>query len=466
MRGERGQILLMVLAVMVLGSVIVGSLLAFLDISLRVTIRAEENLNSYYAAEAGMDAVIADLFQGEDLFAAGYPPDESLLQDDGSGNYSLEGSVHGYTVNITIAPPANPLITHTETYDFSDAPPGSKAWYVDSDDEPPETNRLVNKLEELTEGEYAQISTSDDQRFTSPDPGRNDESSIKLEFVIDEEIGPCSVAEIKMLWEGYPGTNYDVTLWAWNRATESWNNKAHVYCPSGVDTEIEAVISSDVTDYISGDGHIIFCAQNRYSSYNYYYTVGRTITTDYVRLEITYKPPGLYLDPGLVFWMQDIPPGGSASCSFDFDLLTGMNVEINWVLFPDAPAGVCTWELSLEKDGDLIDPPGETGTGSPAVLEAFDLDAGNYKANFWVQNNDSTKSLYTVPFSARRACFPDYTWLEVTPGYQEYIITSTAKDDDGTEIVKITCYAIRTPGPSGWWQKQAVEIIAWKIEWK
>lgn len=467
MRGERGQILLMVLAVMVIGSVVVGSLLAFLDISLRVTVRAEENLNAYYAAEAGMDAVIADLFQGEDLFAAGYPPAESLLQDDGSGNYSLKESVHGYTVNITLAPPANPLITHTETHDFIDAPPGSKAWYVDSDDEPPETNRPVNKLEELTEGEYAQISTSDDQRYTSPDPGRYDESSIKLEFVLGEEISLASVTEIKMLWEGYPGTDYYVTLWAWNRNTESWNNKAHVYCPSGEDTEIEAVISSDIMDYISGDGHIIFCAQNRYSSSNYYYTVGRTITTDYVRCEITYKPPDLHLDPGIVFRIHDIPPGGSASCSFDFDLLTGMNATINWVLIPNSPAGVCTWELSLEKDGYLIDPPGKvTGTGSPAVLQASDLNAGNYKANFWVQNNHASKSLYTMSFSARRAGSPDYTWLKVTPGYQEYIITSAAKDDEGTEIAKITCYALRAPGPSGWWQKQAVEIIAWKIEWK
>ena len=229
--------------------------------------------------------------------------------------------------------------------------------------------------------------------------------------------------------------------------------------PGGSDSTMTRSITSDFDDYISADGVLTWGVSSD--------ATRDRMQVDYIKLEITCAPPDLYLDPGLVFWMQDIPPGGTASCSFDFDLLTGMSVEINWVLFPDAPAGVSTWELSIEKDGDLIDPPGEvTDTGSPAVLEALDLDVGNYKANFWVQNNHASKSLYTVPFISSRAGSSDYTWLKLYPGYQEYVITSTAKDDDGTEIIKITCYAIRLPGPSGWWLKQTVEIIAWQIEKK
>jgi len=461
MRRERGQILLMVLAVMVIGSVVVGSLLAFLDISLRVTVRAERNLNAYYAAEAGMDAVIADLFQGEDLFDDGYPPDKSLLQDDGSGNYSLKESVHGYTVNIAFAPPANPILTLIETYNYVgvENPCSDHCAFdyeVDNWDSAP-TGYNLNDGAEASDSEYISISTSNDARWVTQDPGYGDEVFLWLDQTIDED--GASITIIDLVFEGYSnGGTATFRIWAYNDAASTWESVgSDMSIPGGSDSTMTRSITSNCYDYISADGVLTWGVSSDATS--------DSMQVDYVNVEITCAPPDLHLDPGLVFWMQDIPPGGSASCSFDFDLLTGMNVEINWVLFPDAPAGFCTWELSLEKDGDLIDPPGEvTGTGSPAVLEAFDLAAGNYKANFWVQNNHVSLSLYTMPFVSSKAGSPDYTWLKLYPGYQEYIITSAVKDDDGTEIAKITCYVIRTPGPSGWWQKQAVEIIAWKIE--
>jgi len=463
MRGERGQILLMVLAVLVIGSVVVGSLLAFLDIGLRVTLRAEENLNAYYAAEAGVDAVIADLFQGENPSSDGYPPDESLLQDDGSGNYSLEGSVHGYTVNITIAPPANPIKTLIGTYDYVGVEnPCTDHCAFDCDvdywDRAP-TGWNLNYKDEASDQEYTDISTSNDVRWATRDPGGNDEVFLWLDQTIDED--GASITIIDLVFEGYSnGGTATFRIWAYNDAASTWESLgSDMSIPGGSDSTMTRSITSDFDDYISADGVLTWGVSSD--------ATRDRMQVDYIKLEITCAPPDLYLDPGLVFWMQDIPPGGTASCSFDFDLLTGMSVEINWVLFPDAPAGVSTWELSIEKDGDLIDPPGEvTDTGSPAVLEALDLDVGNYKANFWVQNNHASKSLYTVPFISSRAGSSDYTWLKLYPGYQEYVITSTAKDDDGTEIIKITCYAIRLPGPSGWWLKQTVEIIAWQIEKK
>lgn len=463
MRGERGQILLMVLAVMVIGSVVVGSLLAFLDISLRVTIRAEEDLNAYYAAEAGMDAVIADLFQGEDLSSDDYPPAESLLQDDGSGNYSLEESVHGYTVNITIAPPVNPLVTLISTYDYVGVEnPCTDHCAFDCDvdywyNSP--TGWNLNDKDEASDQEYIDISTSNDARWATRDPGYGDEVFLWFDQTVDE--GRTAITTIDLVFEGYSnGGAATFRIWAYNDAASTWESVgSDMNIPGGSDSTMTRSITSNCYDYISANGVLTWGVSSS--------DTDDGMQVDYVKLEITRAPPDLYLDPGLVFWMQDIPPGVTASCSFDFDLLTGMSVEINWVLFPDAPAEDCDWELSIEKDGDLIDPPGEvTDTGSPAVLEALDLEVGNYKANFWVQNNHASKSLYTVPFISSRAGSSDYTWLKLYPGYQEYIITSTAKDDDGTEIIKITCYAIRLPGPSGWWLKQTVEIIAWQIEKK
>jgi hypothetical protein len=333
---------------------------------------------------------------------------------------------------------------------------------VDSDNEPPESD--PNWEIELTAEEYTRIAASDNQRYTSPDPEFYDEASIKCEFVLDEKIGEGSIGEIRMIWEGYPGGSYysssDVTLWVWNFNSGSWTEGATVSCPEGQDTTITAIIDTDFDNYISSDGHVIFCAQNRRDS--------QRIITDYVEVRFTFEPSvKLYLDPGLIFWMQDVPPdGGTANCSYTFLLSSYTNtVEINWVLIPDIIAQSSNWKISLERDGVLVDPPGEmTGSGQPDSFHASDLPAGNYKANFWVQNNHSSRSLYTMPFSSSRAGSPDYTWLMIGSSYEAFIITSTARDGDGN-MATIEAYAYRNPGPSGWWKQQTIEISTWLIDY-
>lgn len=161
------------------------------------------------------------------------------------------------------------------TYDFSSGAGIDKwAWYVDSDDEPPESS--PNVVTELTSAEYSSISASDDSRYTSPDPRYNDEASLKCEFIIDED--PSSVTQIKITWEGYPAVADQVTIWVWNINTNAWEEKATVNCPTS-DTTITATITTGISNYISTDKHIIFCVQNRRSS--------ESLITDYVKIEIT-----------------------------------------------------------------------------------------------------------------------------------------------------------------------------------
>jgi len=76
----------------------------------------------------------------------------------------------------------------------------------------------------------------------------------------------------------------------------------------------------------------------------------------------------------------------------------------------------------------------------------------------------STEYLYSMPFSSSRAGYSGYTWLRISPGYQEYIITALSKNGDGTGNTKITCYVIQSPGAAGWWKQQAIEIISWRID--
>jgi hypothetical protein len=356
---------------------------------------------------------------------------------------------------------------------------------VDSNDEPPQS---INSETELTTEEYDRIAASDNQRYTSPDPGDYDEASIKYDFVLDETIGEGTIDEIRIIWEGYPGGSYsssDVTLWVWNFNGGSWNNAATVSCPGGQDTTITAIIEADFTNYIyedenTGDLHILVCAQNRRDS--------QTIITNYVEVRFTYEPSEkLYLDPGLIFEMNrdgGVPnDGGTRNASYIFILNPAPNwIEINWVLIPDSVAQDCDWKISLEgvtSDTGVpipIPTPEISGSGQPERYVRDGLPAGNYTANFWVQNNHISRPVFAMPFSSSRAGNPDYTWLMIGSSYQAFIITSTAReidiDGNGNRVIvkdgntaTITAYAYRSPGPVGWWKQQNIDISSWIIDY-
>ncbi len=66
-RGRSGQILILVLGVMGLGMFVLAPLLAYVDVSLRMSMRYELKTEAYLAAEAGIERVIGDLYMGTDI---------------------------------------------------------------------------------------------------------------------------------------------------------------------------------------------------------------------------------------------------------------------------------------------------------------------------------------------------------------------------------------------------------------
>jgi hypothetical protein len=48
---------------------------------------------------------------------------------------------------------------------------------------------------------------------------------------------------------------------------------------------------------------------------------------------------------------------------------------------------------------------------------------------------------------------------------QDYIVSSTVKDDSDNDIVKITAYIRQTPGAAAWWREQKFEILSWQVTW-
>lgn len=84
-RNEKGQVLAFVLVVMIFGAIVIAALFAYLSTSLLVSAKSQENAYALYAADAGVERVIADLLQGID--AEGNP-------------YSV--TLNGYTATVVV----------------------------------------------------------------------------------------------------------------------------------------------------------------------------------------------------------------------------------------------------------------------------------------------------------------------------------------------------------------------------
>jgi len=175
MRRERGHILLMALALLFIGGIVIGPMLAYLDISLGLTGKDVRDTDAYYAAEAGVDAVMADLLKGYNLFDVNYPPAESLVEST-AGDHSLKESVRGYPVDIAITTPQNPMHIEIRTWDYVgvENPCTDHCAYdcdVDNWDQSP-TGWNLNDKDEASDQEYIAISTSKRCKVEHARPGR------------------------------------------------------------------------------------------------------------------------------------------------------------------------------------------------------------------------------------------------------------------------------------------------------
>jgi hypothetical protein len=94
---ERGYLLPMLIIVLVIGFFIIMPLLSFVDTSIRTWDKSAEEELAYYAADAGIGAVLSDLRQGEDALSPSYSVPSVTL------NY--------YTPTVTVEEPprADPL---------------------------------------------------------------------------------------------------------------------------------------------------------------------------------------------------------------------------------------------------------------------------------------------------------------------------------------------------------------------
>lgn len=72
-RGQKGAAMVMALILMFFGSLVVGGLLSFLQVSMTSQAKAQDRAEAKYSAEAGVQALMSDLSIGDTFNVDNYP---------------------------------------------------------------------------------------------------------------------------------------------------------------------------------------------------------------------------------------------------------------------------------------------------------------------------------------------------------------------------------------------------------
>jgi hypothetical protein len=110
-RSRRGQVLILVLGVMGMGLLVVAPLLAFLDISFRLSMNYQMKTESYIVAEAGIERVIGDLYMATDIRVPTYDFNDSAVNEAPplQGNFKFQ-------INVTEPTTLGVAPLETESY--------------------------------------------------------------------------------------------------------------------------------------------------------------------------------------------------------------------------------------------------------------------------------------------------------------------------------------------------------------
>lgn len=111
-RNKKGYVLLMAIIIMVIGALMIGALLSYLETSLTLANRGEETAATYYAADAGVEEALWNM-----LHNGSYS-----LPGDGEVNLPLELTINGKTVEAIVA---NPLVINEDIYKITSTATGN-----------------------------------------------------------------------------------------------------------------------------------------------------------------------------------------------------------------------------------------------------------------------------------------------------------------------------------------------------
>jgi len=141
------------------------------------------------------------------------------------------------------------------TTESAPPPPTLTAYYCDVDrmssSLPMTVGGNLNSKTEATSAQYDAIASSDNSRWTTPDPGSRDEVFLWLENSVTEG----SITSIDLTFEGYlSGSSATFSIWARDVANGEWDQIGTTQSiPTGSDGTMTRSITSDIGNYVSGE---------------------------------------------------------------------------------------------------------------------------------------------------------------------------------------------------------------------
>ena len=143
------------------------------------------------------------------------------------------------------------------------------------------TGSNLNSKNEALDGDYANIATSNNGRWSTIDPGWGDEAFLWLDMEIDED--PSIITNIDLTFEGYSdGGSATFRMWVYDDTAGTWGALgSDQSMPSGSDGTMTRSITSNFDDYISGTGMLTWGMSSDDAS--------ERMRIDYVNAEITYQ---------------------------------------------------------------------------------------------------------------------------------------------------------------------------------
>jgi hypothetical protein len=214
---------------------------------------------------------------------------------------------------------------------------------------------------EALTADYTSLANSDDNRWTTVDPGAGDNAVFWARFEIAED--PANISQIDVTLEGYQNTGTDVAwlgIWLPSTTTPYWQELAHAQATA--DATYSGTITSNFAEYIDDDGYLYIIFFNE--------DTNDSLIIDYVSVDVTTvaSTEGSIVGTSIDFddgngarWQEvswnDYTPG-SSDVTYQVEYLTSTS---SWALIPDAA-------LSGNSSGF---------TTSPVDIESLDKDTYN-----------------------------------------------------------------------------------------
>lgn len=206
--------------------------------------------------------------------------------------------IDGSTENIQEASVTGGGGTTTYTYSGVTGPSAThRAYDCDVDAMPPVGADLNTKTEAAT-AEYTSITTSDNNRWTTVDPGNGDMLFLWSDIQVAET--PAYITQIDMTFEGQCALATNFQIWALDATTSTWG-QIGTAAPAAANTDVTITrsITANCANYISG-GYLTWGTAST--------TTNEACLADLVSVSITYSNPS-YNSLEHRWRTQNIPAG-------------------------------------------------------------------------------------------------------------------------------------------------------------